>query len=345
MGSRRVVHSSGFTLPGELSTVGLALPEELTFDQWRDVGRKLRVAQGAVMWWLGDWLCIGERKQWGKRYAEAVDELGFDYGVARDAKWLATKFQLSRRRDKISWSHHREVASLDDNTADQFLDEAEAEGWTRAQLRAEVHRRKTAARFAAPGGEGYCTVEDLNELVRAGRRFGTIYADPPWKYDNQATRASTGNHYEGMTIEELCALPIRALAADDAHLHLWTTNGFLFEGPRIFEAWGFEFRSSFIWAKPQIGIGNYWRNAHEIVLTAVRGDAKSFADHNLRSWIECDRAEHSDKPDQVRSFIERASPTPRIELFARNMHADWVSWGNQIKQNLFSAAAQRESAE
>ncbi len=121
-------------------------------------------------------------------------------------------------------------------------------------------------------------IGDLCDEVRAGRRYHTIYADPPWPYDNQATRAATSNHYKGMSIDELCALPIRDLAADHAHLHLWTTNSFLFECPKVFEAWGFEFRSSFAWVKPQIGLGNYWRNSHEMLLTAIRGDATRFND-------------------------------------------------------------------
>ena len=110
-----------------------------------------------------------------------------------------------------------------------------------------------------------------------------------------------------MTVEQLCALPVRELAAPDAHLHLWTTNGFLFDCQRIFEAWGFQFRSTFIWAKPDFGIGNYWRNAHETLLTAVRGDATRFADKSLRSWLECERGQHSAKPERVRQMIERAS--------------------------------------
>src|SRR5262249_23575114 len=150
--------------------------------------------------------------------------------------------------------------------------------------------------------------------IQEGRTFGTIYADPPWLYSNQGTRAATSRHYSGLTVEELCALPVGKLAAPDAHLHLWTTNGFLFEAPKLFAAWGFEFRSSFVWVKPQIGIGNYWRNSHEFLLTAVRGDAKSFRNRNLRSWLECRRGPHSAKPEAVRALVERASPGPRLEL-------------------------------
>lgn len=180
-----------------------------------------------------------------------------------------------------------------------------------------------------------CTVDDLMALLGTGTAFGCIYADPPWLYDNQGTRAATGNHYSGLTIDQLCALPIGRLAAKDAHLHLWITNGFLFDAPRIFAAWGFEFRSSFIWVKTQMGIGNYWRNSHEILLTGIRGNAKSFNDHSLRSWLECDRGKHSAKPEQVRGMIERASPGPYLELFGRRPADRWTVWGNEIEKNLF----------
>lgn len=202
-----------------------------------------------------------------------------------------------------------------------------------------VGARRAKNQREAPPGPATCTVDDLGVLISSGRAFGTIYADPPWLYDNQGTRAATGNHYRGMTVDDLCALPIEKLAARDAHLHLWTTNGFLFECPRLFAAWGFEFRSSFVWVKPTIGIGNYWRNSHEFLLTAVRGDAKSFKDKSLKSWIECGRGRHSAKPDQVREMIQKASPGPRLELFGRRQANGWAVWGDQIDNDLFRTAA------
>lgn len=179
--------------------------------------------------------------------------------------------------------------------------------------------------------EGTCT--DLSELVSAGQKFGTIYADPPWSYDNQGTRAATGNHYGAMTIEELCAMPVAELAADKCHLHLWTTNAFLFECPRLFAAWGFEFKSSFVWVKPTIGIGNYWRNSHEIMLLAVRGGQTAIS-RAERSWVECGRGMHSAKPEQARHSIERLSPGPYLELFGRSPRQGWTVFGNQIVEEL-----------
>jgi N6-adenosine-specific RNA methylase IME4 len=180
---------------------------------------------------------------------------------------------------------------------------------------------------------------DLSALSSRGMKFGTVLADPPWLYGNQSTRGATGDHYTGMTVDEIAALPIVELAADNAHLHLWTTNAFLFESKRIMEAWGFEYRSCYVWVKPQIGMGNYWRVSHEFMLFGIRGSCP-FADRSLRSWGEFSRGKHSAKPDQIRTLIEKASPGPRLELFGRRPAPGWVVWGNEIERTVFDAGVE-----
>jgi N6-adenosine-specific RNA methylase IME4 len=330
----------GIELPGRVSRVGLELPDNLSFDDWSSLGSTLKSVEGSIMWWLGDWARYGQR--YGEKYTEVAKATGYDYGTIANAKSIADRIEFSRRRENLSWSHHAEIAGLLPEEADQLLDEAEAEGLSRNELRRRVSQKKAARTIAASTpGDDTCTVADLFRLaqqIRAGERppYGSIYADPPWQYDNQATRAATGNHYQGMSVDELCALPIPMLVADNAHLHMWTTNGFLFECPKIFDAWGFEFRTSFVWVKPQIGIGNYWRNSHEIMLTGVRGDAKRFNDHSMPSWLECARGPHSEKPEQVRALIERASPGPYLELFGRKAVNGWAVWGNQIERSILT---------
>ena len=172
---------------------------------------------------------------------------------------------------------------------------------------------------------------DLDDLANQGLQFGTIYADPPWEYDNRATRGAATNHYPTMSLEQLAQLPVGKLAADDSHLHLWTTNAFLFDAKVLMEAWGFEYKSCFIWTKPNLGIGNYWRVSHEFLLLGVRG-ACTFSDRSLRSWGQFDRGPHSAKPEQVREFIQLASPGPRLELFGRRVAPGWVVWGNEVER-------------
>jgi len=193
--------------------------------------------------------------------------------------------------------------------------------WKSRQVEGEVVRN-------AVGLDDCILTDDLATL--AGQKFGTIYADPPWSYGNQGTRAATGNHYGTMSVADICAMPIKELAADDAHLHLWTTNAFLRDSFELIDAWGFEYKSCAVWCKPQMGIGNYVRVSHEFLMIAVRGDCKSFKKKNVMSWFELPRGKHSAKPDYWRQVIEENSPGPRLELFGREQIPGWTIFGNQI---------------
>ena len=173
-------------------------------------------------------------------------------------------------------------------------------------------------------------VHDLGELVAGGERFRCIYADPPWAYENTACRGAAAKHYRTMSLGEVCELPVRELADNEAHLHLWTTSSFLFEAKRVIDAWGFQYKSSFVWCKPVMGCGNYWRLAHEFLLLGVRGRL-AFGDRSLRSWTEAARTSHSTKPDKIRELVERASPGPRLELFSRRTSPGWTVFGSSIQ--------------
>lgn len=217
--------------------------------------------------------------------------------------------------------------------------------WRRGRLRpdlaerlAEIGGEELLRRVGASGRRdapqadgGIC--RRLEDLVEAGRKFGCIYADPPWRYENCATRGAAANHYPTMSEEEIAALPVARLAADDCWLHLWTTNGHLEAALSILRAWGFEFKSQFVWVKPQMGLGNYWRIAHEVMLLGRRGSPKWRAS-DLRSWGVFPRRAHSAKPEEVRAMIERACDGPYLELFGRRAAQGWTVWGNQIEQDL-----------
>lgn len=330
-----------FALPAlggaAVSSVSLVLPDGLSFGQWSEIGGTLKRIERSVLWWIGDWLRYGERR-YGETYSQAIEASGYDIETCRAAKWVSEKIETVRRRTDLSWSHHKEVAALSQDAQDDLLDRAATQQWSRNELRAEVYRLKNRI-GADPTTTETCTTDDLTALIAAGMKYGTVYADPPWQYGNQGTRAATGRHYGGMAVDEICALPIADLVAPDAHLHLWTTNGFLFDCKRIIEAWGFEYKSCFVWVKPSMGIGNYWRVSHEFMLFGVRGSAP-FRDRSLMSWAEFPRGEHSAKPEQIRQMIERASPGPWLELFGRHSHAPgWTIWGDGIERNLFHAMA------
>ena len=235
-------------LRGEIGRTSWRLPTAMSFDEWRAAGQLLGKIEHAVSWWIGDWWAYGEHRYGDRKAVVGADDWeGPSFKTCANCGIVADSFEGSRRREVLSFTHHAEVAGLSAADADELLDAAEAKGWSTRQLRAEVSKLRSRIGLVPSGAT--CTVDDLYALIAAGHRYGCIYADPPWLYDNQGTRSATGKKYEGLTVEELCALPIGKLTADAAHLHLWTTNGFLFEAPKIFAAWGFDFRSSFVWVK------------------------------------------------------------------------------------------------
>jgi hypothetical protein len=105
-------------------------------------------------------------------------------------------------------------------------------------------RQSQTVRSRSEPIEGVC--DSLEQLIDAGKTFACIYADPPWAYGNQGTRAATNNHYPTLTVAEICAEPVVRLAAENAHLHLWTTNGFHREAFDVLDAWGFTYKSCLI---------------------------------------------------------------------------------------------------
>lgn len=278
----------------------------------------------------------------GSFQAMVEADLPFGTSAARQLMAIAKDGRIAKRECihvlPPSWGTLYELTKLDDGQFEAAL--------SAGIIRPDMQRKDLAplrAKGPIAGTSGTTgIIADLHEAIARGLRFGCLYADPPWGYDNQATRAATGRHYKagedndaaGMSVEQIAALPLGELAAPDAHLHLWTTNAFLFDCPKLFGAWGFEFRTSFVWLKPDMGIGNYWRNAHEILLTGVRGDAKRFNDHSMMSWLECGRGKHSAKPERVRDLIRRASPGPYLELFARQPAEGWQVWGNEVERGL-----------
>jgi N6-adenosine-specific RNA methylase IME4 len=179
--------------------------------------------------------------------------------------------------------------------------------------------------------EGF--IKNLHSLVAAGRQCGTIYADPPWAFRDTASRGAAKNHYPTMTLEQIAAEPVAQLAAEQSHLHLWTPSALLPDALKVIEAWGFQFRGSFVWVKPQMGVGHYWRTSHEILCLAVRRNLP-FRDHSQRSWIELDRKGHSAKPEEIRELVQKVSPPPYLELYGRSVppNRGWTVYGNQIVQ-------------
>lgn len=305
-----------------LTPTALALPEDLSFEQWAWYGQRLVRSAASVLWWLGDWWAYGEH-HYGQRKAATVLE-GFPYAfqTCADAGWLARVFETSRRREVLPWSHHKEVAALPPGIADEFLEAAQINGWSEKELRQQVRewRRQQREQHAA-------------DLAAVSIRYPVIYADPPWRYDYAPSDSrAIENQYPTMDLDDLKDLADQLPVADDAVMFCWATSPKLAEALELLEAWELTYRTSMVWVKDKIGMGYYARQAHELLLIATRGELPApAASRRPSSVVKAVRSEHSAKPEVFYELIERMYPNlPRIELFARHRREGWAAWGDEV---------------
>jgi N6-adenosine-specific RNA methylase IME4 len=174
-------------------------------------------------------------------------------------------------------------------------------------------------------------------------KYGVIIADPPWQYEQNKIRGAAENHYDVLTIDDICALPVQDAAADDAVLLLWATWPLLPEAMRVMGAWGFAYVSGFPWIKihgapqqdlwgeqfirPRYGVGYWVRGCSEPLLIARRG--KPALPSNDFMGLLSENYRHSRKPENLYHFAE-SLPGPYAELFARRPRSGWVCFGNEI---------------
>lgn len=176
--------------------------------------------------------------------------------------------------------------------------------------------------------------------LRPSGGFDLIMADPPWSFDNFSAAGEAKNakaQYGCMSIDDIKAMPVSALAADNCVLWLWVTNPMLREGFATLEAWGFEFKTAGHWVKRTkhgklaFGTGYILRCAGEPFLIGTRGAPKT--ERNVRSVFEGPIREHSRKPDEAFTEAERLMPhARRIEVFSRQRRPGWSNWGNEAEK-------------
>ena len=167
--------------------------------------------------------------------------------------------------------------------------------------------------------------------------FPVIYADPPWDIGQTGARGAS-QHYDLMTLDRIKEMgeAVQALAAPDSVLLLWVTNNALPAGLDVMKAWGYRYISNAAWDKYYMGLGNYIRNSHELLLVGVRGRVVPKF-RGQRSVLHFPRMGHSVKPTEMYPMIERLFDGPYLELFARarpNSQSDWSVWGNEIDSDV-----------
>jgi len=189
--------------------------------------------------------------------------------------------------------------------------------------------------------------EDLRQKVKG--QFATILADPPWQFMNRTGKMAPEHkrllRYSTMELEEILELPVPALAAARCHLYLWVPNALLAEGLQAMRRWGFTYKTNIVWHKIRKdggpdgrGVGFYFRNVTELILFGVRGSMPTLAPGRRQvNLVPTRKREHSRKPEEIYNLIERCSPGPYLELFARYLRPGWAQWGSEVVE-LGSAA-------
>ncbi len=175
------------------------------------------------------------------------------------------------------------------------------------------------------------------------RKYSIIYADPPWKYKQRNVNGAAERHYQTMSIDALCELPVDNLAATDSTLFLWSTFPTLPDAMRLIKEWGFTYKTvGFVWIKKNrkadtwfYGTGFWTRSNAEICLLATKGHPKRLA-ANIHQLIVTPVEAHSKKPDDARDkIVALMGDLPRVELFARQKTPGWDVWGNEVQSNIY----------
>jgi hypothetical protein len=128
-----------------LTSVAWRPRDDLAFSEWVELGRRLGLAGRSVGWWIGDWLAYGNRA-YGERYVRAARITGYDVQTLMNMVYVASRFEISRRRENLSWSHHAELASMTGDEQEHWLARAEAERLSVRCLRQEIRRARRCGR-------------------------------------------------------------------------------------------------------------------------------------------------------------------------------------------------------
>ena len=166
------------------------------------------------------------------------------------------------------------------------------------------------------------TIKNFKQYT-AGRRYKTIYADPPWQFQNRTGKVAPEHkrltRYSTMRLDEIKALPVSEVTDEKCHLYLWVPNALLPEGLEVMKAWGFEYKTNIIWEKVRKdgmpdgrGVGFYFRNVTEMLLFGIKGDKNRTlaAGRSQVNLIRSIKREHSRKPDEFCALIESCSSAP-----------------------------------
>jgi N6-adenosine-specific RNA methylase IME4 len=287
--------SPPLNVPGTVTRVGWVPPKQLSVEDWLKCGQAFDLVEGAAQWWKGDWWKEGETRKYGDG-EELAKRAGVNYETIKQLASVARAYELCVRTHNLSFAHHLIAMTAPDKDRLRWLKRAEENGWTTAQLRKEITDWKRGISRAS-----------LQLTASAAGLATLLYADPPWQYANSGFMGAAEEHYPTMSTDEICALPVSQIVAEEAVLFLWATSPMLTDALRVIEAWGFAYKTNLVWTKDRQTYGKlgfYVFGQHELLLVATKG--VFLPDGELQpSIITAKKAEHSRKPTEAYEIIEK----------------------------------------
>ena len=145
-----------------------------------------------------------------------------------------------------------------------------------------------------------------------------------------------------MSMDEIKAMPVANLAAENACLFMWATFPYLKDQLEVFKAWGFEYKTlGFLWTKlnpkngkPFFGVGFYAKSNAEVCLLGIKGRLKPVT-NSISQVIVSPRMDYTQRSLPLRDkIVELFGDLPRIELFARQKVDGWDCWGNEVESDI-----------
>ncbi len=301
-----------------LTAIGLVLPEDLTEQEVDDMGRFLARAESGTQWWIGDYWNYRQEGGWGDGQ-EIAETLELNYKTIRNCAAVASSYELSRRWDNLTWSHHEAVAYEAEPRRTELLQWAVETGASKRELLKKKHETSLSLRDP--------------EMIKG--KFRVIYADPPWKYGDERiingyTQTSARLQYPTMSVDDICDLDIGSLADESCVLFCWATFPLLPDAIRVVQAWGFTYKTAMVWDKQRPNMGNYHDASAELLIIATRGSALPSLRPNQIQNIKR-KGRHSEKPEHFRELIDSMYENgTRVELFRRGgAPVGWRVWGNE----------------
>lgn len=249
--------------------------------------------------------------------AEVIEQAGF------------TPKQVQRFETLAKHPDIVEQAKAEARENDDIVSRSLVLNMVKAQKREELRRQRDEAITEQIEQD---KTDNHVDIFTTDKKYRVIYADPPWSYNDKQNIEVLGGaekHYTTMPLKDICELPVPS--ADNAVLFIWVTSPMLEDVFKVIKAWGFIYKSSFVWDKVAHNMGHYNSVRHELLLICTKGSCTPDIPKLFDSVVSIERTEHSRKPKEFRDMIDTLYPNGnRLEMFAREAPEGWDVWGNMV---------------